>query len=247
MSERPEIYAAISHAMADISAVAKGKRNQQQGFMYRGIDDVMNALYPVLARHRLFLTPEVLEHTREERQTQRGGNLIYSILKVRYTLYAADGSSVSAVVIGEGMDSADKASNKAMAVAMKYAMFQLFCIPTEDMAADDPDGYIPQSSVPAPTSMHKVVTARKRDSTTPAAAMATGTAMPDMADPPINRKRAMDDVIDLLGLDGAEDFAAKVAALRRGGAIVDKPGRDMTDEEFMQTLNAVARNFGDAS
>lgn len=142
------IYKAIAKVMAEVGAIGKDKRNQQQGFQYRGIDDVMNALYPVLSKHGLFLTPEVLEHHREERQTARGGNLIYSILKIKYTMYAEDGSHVSATVIGEGMDSADKSSNKAMSVAMKYAMFQLFCIPTEEMV--DPDAYSPEPSIPAP-------------------------------------------------------------------------------------------------
>jgi len=146
--ETPMIYKAISKAMAEIGAIGKDKRNQQQGFQYRGIDDVMNALYPVLSKNGLFLAPEVLEHTREERQTQRGGNLIYSVMKIKYTLYAEDGSNVSATVIGEGMDSADKSSNKAMSVAMKYAMFQLFCIPTEEML--DPDASSPEPSVPKP-------------------------------------------------------------------------------------------------
>lgn len=141
-----KIYAAIAEAMNEIGAIGKNKRNQQQGFQYRGIDDVMNALYPILSKHGLFLAPEVLEHTREERTTKSGGNLIYSILKIRYTMYADDGSSVSATVIGEGMDSADKSSNKAMSVAMKYAMFQLFCIPTEEMI--DPDSETPPDSTP---------------------------------------------------------------------------------------------------
>ena len=146
--ENPMIYKAISRAMAEIGAIGKDKRNQQQGFQYRGIDDVMNALYPVLSKNGLFLAPEVLEHQREERQTKSGSNLIYSVMKIKYTLYAEDGSNVSATVIGEGMDSADKSSNKAMSVAMKYAMFQLFCIPTEEMI--DPDAYSPEPSEPKP-------------------------------------------------------------------------------------------------
>ena len=105
--------------------------------MYRGIDDVMNALQPLLAKYHIFVVPEVLEQQREERQTARGGLLLYSICRVKYTFYAEDGSSVSAVVIGEGMDSGDKATNKAMSVAFKYACFQVFCIPTEEMK--DPD------------------------------------------------------------------------------------------------------------
>ena len=146
--EQQLIYQAMCAAMADIGAVGKDQTNQQQHFRYRGIDDAMNAMYPVLAKHGLFLVPEVLEQHREERTTKSGGNLIYSILKVRYTMYACDGSSVSAVVIGEGMDSADKSSNKAIAAAMKYAIFQMFCIPTEDMRNTDPDRETPPDSIP---------------------------------------------------------------------------------------------------
>jgi hypothetical protein len=92
------------------------------------------------------VVPEVLEHTREERAAKSGRNLLYSLLRVKYTFYAEDGSNVSAVVIGEGMDTADKASNKALAVGMKYALFQVFCIPTEEMV--DPDGETPEDSKP---------------------------------------------------------------------------------------------------
>lgn len=150
MSEmaKPLIYGKIADCMRQLGAIGKTSKNMQQGFMYRGIDAVMNALNPVLTENRMFCVPEVLEQHREERQTRNGGNLIYSILKMRYTLYAEDGSSVSAVVIGEGMDSADKSSNKAMSVAYKYAMFQIFSIPTEEMA--DPDAETPPESTRKP-------------------------------------------------------------------------------------------------
>lgn len=131
------IYEAIADIMKKGYSIGKEKRNQQQGFMYRGIDDVMNTFQPLMAEAGIFVVPEVLEQTRETRKSTKDKDLIYSILKMRYTFYASDGTSVSAVVIGEGMDSADKASNKAMAIAMKYAMFQVFCIPTEEMS--DPD------------------------------------------------------------------------------------------------------------
>lgn len=131
------IYEAISAVMNDVGAIGKNTKNQQQGFMFRGIDAVMNALQPALIKNHIFVVPEVLEQTREERQTSKGGTLIYSICRIKYTFYAEDGSSVSAVVIGEGMDSGDKATNKAMSIAFKYACFQVFCIPTEEMK--DPD------------------------------------------------------------------------------------------------------------
>ena len=138
------IYQSITEIMNESIAIKKDKFNEQQKFKYRGIDDVMNTFYPLFSKHKIFIVPEVLEQTREERTTRNGGNLIYSILKVKYTFYAEDGSSVSATVVGEGMDSADKASNKAMAAAMKYAMFQVFCIPTEEFV--DPDGDTPPES-----------------------------------------------------------------------------------------------------
>lgn len=140
------IYESIAAMMQDIPAVGKDKRNKEQGFQYRGIDDVMNALQPLLSKYKIFVVPEVLEHKREERVTKKGTNMLYSLLTIKYTFCAEDGTSVSAVVIGEGMDTADKASNKAMAVALKYALFQVFCIPTEEMA--DPDGETPPESEP---------------------------------------------------------------------------------------------------
>jgi len=140
------IYTAICDIMNDCPAISKAQKNQQQGFLYRGIDVVMNVFQPLFAKHRVFVTPEVLESNREDRQTKSGGNLIYTTLKVKYTFYTDDGSSVSAIVQGEGMDSADKSSNKAMSVAFKYACFQVFCIPTEEMK--DPDADTPDPSKP---------------------------------------------------------------------------------------------------
>ena len=131
------IYETISAVMSEIGVVGKTSKNTTQGFMFRGIDAVMNAINPALVKHKLFIVPEILEQSREERQTTKGGTLIYSICKVKYTFYAEDGSNISAVVIGEGMDSGDKATNKAMSIAFKYACFQVFCIPTEEMV--DPD------------------------------------------------------------------------------------------------------------
>jgi len=138
------IYQSITKILEEVPAIGKNKKNTMQNFMFRGIDDVMNVFQPLLAKYKVFMIPQVLEQTREERQTSKGGTLIYSICKIKYIFYAEDGSSVEAIVVGEGMDSGDKATNKAMAIAMKYAMFQVFCIPTEEMK--DPDSETPPAS-----------------------------------------------------------------------------------------------------
>ena len=119
----PQIYTAVNKVMKEIGAIGKTSKNTQQGFMFRGIDAVMNGIQPALVNNGIFIVPEILEQTREERQTKSGNNLIYSVCKIKYTFYAQDGSSIEAVVIGEGMDSGDKATNKAMSIAFKYACF----------------------------------------------------------------------------------------------------------------------------
>lgn len=140
MATAPKIFTAINEVMRKVGAIGKAKRNQQQGFAYRGVDDVMNALAPILQEEGIFIVPRVLSHKREERQTRNGGALLYSICECEFTFYATDGSCVKAVTIGEGMDSSDKATNKAMSIAFKYACFQVFCIPTEEMR--DPDAEV---------------------------------------------------------------------------------------------------------
>lgn len=216
----PKIYRAISAAMADVSAVAKEKYSQQGKFNYRGIDDVMNSLHPTLCAHGLFIVPEVLEHNREERARSSGaGILIYSIMKMRYTLFAEDGSSVSAVVIGEGMDVADKSSNKAMAVAMKYALFQIFCIPTEDMAKDDPDGYMPGESTKQPV----------------------GNVLPPPV-PPAPKKSILDAFREKHGLS-VDQFAQLRAAVIDAKLAEDVPSKDMTTDKWEALFRAIEQNY----
>lgn len=141
------IYKQLIACLRGTSAITKDKKNAQQGYRFRGIDDVYNALHPIFEENGVLPVPEVLESRREERQTKGGGNLIYTVLKLKVTFYAEDGSNVSAIVQGEGMDSADKSTNKAMSAAYKYALFQLLCIPTEETAADA-DAETPEISRP---------------------------------------------------------------------------------------------------
>lgn len=158
-AKKMNIYEAISRCMEEIGAVGKDAVNKQQGFKYRGIDAVMNAINPALTKNHVFIVPEVLDQSREERTTKSGGALIYSVCRIKYTFYAEDGSCIEAVTVGEGMDSGDKATNKAMAIAFKYACFQVFCIPTEEMKDPDeetPDTEKPQFNPATPEQLRKL-------------------------------------------------------------------------------------------
>lgn len=122
---------AVSAELAK-EGISKDRNNQQQGYKFRGIDDCLNALAPLMASHGLVIIPECLERTVSERETRNGGQLFYVVVRVKYRFYSTeDGSTVDAYVYGEAMDAADKATNKAMSAAYKYAVIQTFCIPTE--------------------------------------------------------------------------------------------------------------------
>lgn len=133
----PAIYSAMSNIMRDITAIGKDSKNQSQGFKFRGIDAVYNELHSLLAKHGVITLPQAGTPITEERTNKNGTILRFVQIPMTYQFVATDGSSVSCQVIGEGMDSGDKATNKAMAIAHKYALLQTFLIPTE--AQEDPD------------------------------------------------------------------------------------------------------------
>lgn len=130
----PAIYGAIAEVMGKLAKVgiSKDSKNTQQNYKFRGIDDVYNTLAPYLAEAKLLILPRVLSRSVIERESKSGGALFYVVLDVEFDLVAAaDGSKHTVRVAGEAMDSGDKATNKAMSAAYKYACMETFCIPTE--------------------------------------------------------------------------------------------------------------------
>lgn len=137
-----QIYKSIAAIMREVGAIGKDRKNEQQRFKFRSIDDIYNRLQPLLAKHGVFSAPQVLEMEHETGKTAKGGTMFHLWCRVQYTFFAEDGSSVEVVTIGESMDSGDKSGNKAMAAAHKYALSQVFSIPYEDM---DPDEFTPEA------------------------------------------------------------------------------------------------------
>ena len=130
------IFESITAIMQEIPAIGKEKKNQQQGFKYRGIDDVMNRMATHLNEANLVIAPNIRSREVHERVNSRGNPLFYVTVQVDYTVYSTvDGSSIVCSVPGEAMDTGDKATNKALSIAYKYMAFQLFAIPIDE----DPD------------------------------------------------------------------------------------------------------------
>lgn len=155
------IYAKMSAVMKEIGFVAKDRKNDAQGFKFRGIDQFVNSLYPALTKHGVFMTPRATRFESQLKDVVRGsgkpGVDKHVSIMMEYDFYAEDGSKVTVgPVPAEGMDSGDKATNKALSAALKYALIQTFSIPTEDMAEADFESptigtAVTGNAVPAPT------------------------------------------------------------------------------------------------
>jgi len=129
------VYKAIAAVQAELAkeGISKSRNNQQQGYKFRGIDDVYNALAPILAKHGLCVLPRCKSREVVERVNQKGTALFYVTVEAEFDFVCAEDGSKHTVgpMYGEAMDSGDKATNKAMSAAYKYAAMQAFAIPTE--------------------------------------------------------------------------------------------------------------------
>lgn len=254
--EHEMIYGLINQAMSKIGAIGKDSVNKTQGFKYRGIDAVYNALNPVMSELGLFICPEILDHRREERISEKNYGdqvqqtlLKYSILTIKYTMYAPDGSNVSCVVVGEGMDSGDKASNKAMSVALKYACFQLFMIPTEEMVDPDQESYDVTSGAKTPNKPKE--TKQERISVT------TGGTVPPVKQetppptPPANpvleylakEREELRKVRNVTKAENAALWKKQIEVLISAGMMTDKPLSTMSMDEAKTMIDMMYKRF----
>lgn len=144
--EQKDIYKKIITILNEVEFIGKDRKNVQQGYNFRGIDDMYNALHLTFAKNGVFITSEVSNTKREERPSKSGGLLIWTIVDVKFTFYTEDGSSVQSTMIGEAMDNGDKGCNKAMSAALKYALMQMFLIPTQELK--DPENDTPELKDP---------------------------------------------------------------------------------------------------
>lgn len=142
--EEKLIYQKMANILKETKAITKSERNQQQGFKFRGIDNVMNELHELFAKNDVFILQEVQDFTVDARPTAKGGTLFYTCAKIKFRYTTTDGSSVETVNVGEAMDSGDKGMNKAMSIALKYSLLQMFLIPTEEQK--DPDATTPEET-----------------------------------------------------------------------------------------------------
>jgi hypothetical protein len=134
----PTIQDCMADVMADVTYVGKDGFNSQQGFKFRGVDDLVNALGPALRRHRVVVLPELLDSTHDQVTPQSGKVAQRTVVRMKYRFVGPDGDELACSTVGEALDSYDKATTKALSQAYKYALLQVFALPTDE---PDPDSF----------------------------------------------------------------------------------------------------------
>lgn len=143
-AHQPAVYAAMWAVMRDVAWV--GKSGQMKGsagtYAFRGIEDVQAALGQAFRAHGVMLSSTIpFAPSYDVREaTKSDGKVTVTttcrvVVEYRFTSLV-DGSSVPMTAAGEGRDVFDKATSKAMTMALKYALTQATLLPTFD---PDPD------------------------------------------------------------------------------------------------------------
>ena len=132
------IYAAMAAIQRDFPAVTKEGINPSQKYKFRGIDDALKALNPLLSKHGVFMVAQDLKVSISDTgaKTSNGTPMFRSILTGTVIWYHLDGSSIESSIVGEGIDMGDKGTMKAHANALKYLCWYTFAVPTESEKKD---------------------------------------------------------------------------------------------------------------
>jgi len=146
--EKKAIYESLNAIATELSkyGISKDRKNQHQGYMFRGIDEVYNVVSSILAANKVIIKPDVTEHSRHEVTNTKGTLTFYHYIKIKYTVLSLiDGSTIESQWVSESMDTSDKGLSKALSNAYKTLLFQLFCIPIEGVNPEDDDHQVTAS------------------------------------------------------------------------------------------------------
>jgi ERF superfamily len=151
------IVSLMNEVMKDVGAISKNDKNTSQGFNFRGIDSVINAVSPALRKHGIVVVPCVDDYQYESIEIGKNRTVMGHVkVRVTYTFAGPDGDALKASVVGEAMDAGDKATAKAMSVAFRTALLQSLCLPTDEV---DPDAQSYERSEKIPFDTTAIVSA----------------------------------------------------------------------------------------
>ena len=188
MSTAREVIVAV---MRDVQGVAKKDRNQAQGFSFRGIDAVVNAVGPALREAGGFIIPTVISNIQTTVPSKNGGSLNVVRLEVKFSIFGSEGDPIEGVVAAEAFDSGDKATAKAMSVAFRTFMLQSFSLPTDEPDPDTHSYEIAQPKFSDPDRLTKIMVEIAK-AQTPAELKKVWDSVADIADAPFDTEYGTD-------------------------------------------------------
>lgn len=132
------IYERMAQVTGAMERLAKEGMNQQQGYKFVRIEDVVDALRPHLHKAGLFLQWDTVGYELHETKTAKGYPAWLCKLVTRLTIYAKDGDMLDCgQTFAMAIDSGDKAVTKAETSARKYSLIKAFNLSTGDDLEDD--------------------------------------------------------------------------------------------------------------
>jgi len=131
------INTAILAIMEKVSYVQK-ERSKDVNYTLKTENAVIQAIRPAMLEHGVFMYPvgvrDIHESQFEAGKYKNIWNRVICVHVFRF-LHAASDTHIDVEVLGDGADTGDKAGNKSMTTAKKYALLQTFLLET----GDDPD------------------------------------------------------------------------------------------------------------
>lgn len=134
------VILAWNRVMKDVRAIAKASQVESgpARFWYRGVDAAMEAFGPACRRHGVLVIPERVEPAHAPTTTSNNKAARECTVLITYRIYGPAGDSITAQAAGESVDTGDKATAKAQAVALRTLLYHAGLVPTRDT---DPDAH----------------------------------------------------------------------------------------------------------
>jgi len=255
------IHQLMPEIKQEIGPIAKGGKHAQ-GYAYRKIEDVLNAVSPIFDRHKITTAMTCTDITTTQ-QAEEKKNTQGVVIGVRYidrvvcrvavTFHATDGSSIECSGVGEGIGYGDgTAAKKAMSAGWKYAVAMGLSIPfeAEDDEQNDPHRPAsPPADKPKTPSLSQMLNGEPAATTTTTATTAAANESDSRADamevnvndPCLPHQRTK--VIELWEKLGRTKDQLREAIAKKGKAKL----ADLTVAEASELIEALCKKLGIAN
>lgn len=139
MSEKLNLAAKIASVSGELISIPKTKKpDATVQYAFRSIDEVMNAINPLLDKYKLVIRIDVLDRKLTPITSGKGTPGLCAEVLINLTV--TDGiESLTTQEWAVSIDYSDKAPTQAMSMAYKYALIRLFVVTTKDLVLNDAD------------------------------------------------------------------------------------------------------------